>query len=259
MAFAKLKSLLEHPLTKGLDLDDPRTTELRVRIIREKIFLRRIYDEWYQTICSGIPTGEGEVLELGSGAGYFQEHVPGVIRSDVFLCSNANVIADARRLPFREKCLKAIVMTNVFHHIPEVERFLAEAARCLRSGGRILMVEPWVSGWSRLVFSRLHHEPFAPEAQEWKIPDSGPLSSANGALPWMVFERDQARFLRDFPQFRILEIRPLMPFRYLVSGGVSMRTLVPPGSYGAWRMFEGALEPWMDKLAMFAYIAIERR
>jgi len=259
MPFAKLKSLLDHPLTKGLDLDDPKTTELRLQIIREKPFLRRIYDEWYQTICSAIPAGEGLVLELGSGAGYFREFVPGAIQSDVFPCSNAHIVADARGLPFRDKCLKAIVLTNVLHHIPEIERFLAEASRCLVSGGRILMVEPWVSWWSKLVFSKLHHEPFAPEARDWNIPDSGPLSSANGALPWIVFWRDRERFSKIFPELGIVEIRSIMPFRYLVSGGVSMRSLVPEASYRAWQIFEGtALSPWIDKLAMFAFLSIER-
>jgi hypothetical protein len=43
-----LKSLLAHPLTCGLDLDDPRTTELRRRIIQEKSFLRQIYQDGMQ-------------------------------------------------------------------------------------------------------------------------------------------------------------------------------------------------------------------
>ena len=39
-----LKHWLEHPLTRGLDLDDPRTTHLRRRVLDEKRFLRRIYE-----------------------------------------------------------------------------------------------------------------------------------------------------------------------------------------------------------------------
>ncbi len=33
-----LTRLLEHPLTRGLDVDDPRTTHLRRRILAEKRF-----------------------------------------------------------------------------------------------------------------------------------------------------------------------------------------------------------------------------
>jgi SAM-dependent methyltransferase len=253
-----LKSLLAHPLTKGLDLDAPQTTDLRLQIIESKPFLRRIYNDWYGLIRAAIPPGKGSVLELGSGAGYFQQFVPDAIQSEVFLCRNINLVADARRLPFREHCLKAIVMTDVFHHIPNVEEFLREAIRCLRPDGRIVMVEPWVSKWSKIIYGNLHHEPFQPEAAAWEIPAGGPLSGANGALPWIVFERDRQLLLSTFPQLRIEEIRPMMPFRYLVSGGVSMRNLMPEMLYGVWAGVESAVSPWMKKLAMFSLIKVTR-
>jgi SAM-dependent methyltransferase len=253
-----LKSVLAHPLTKGLDLDDPKTTDLRLQIIREKPFLRRIYDDWYRMIRARIPAGHGCVLELGSGAGYFRQFVPEVIQSEVFLCRNVHVVADARRLPFPDGSLKAIVMTDVFHHIPDAEEFLREAVRSLRPGGRIVMVEPWVSPWSKLIYTLLHHEPFLPEAASWEIPPSGPLSGANGALPWIVFVRDRRRLLRAFPQLRIEAVEPMMPFRYLVSGGVSMRNLMPGILYGAWSGLESLLSPWSDQLGMFTLIDVRR-
>jgi hypothetical protein len=36
-----LKTWLAHPLTGGLDIDDPRTTHVRLTIIQQKKFLRR--------------------------------------------------------------------------------------------------------------------------------------------------------------------------------------------------------------------------
>ena len=50
-----LKTWLAHPLTRGLDIDDPRTTHLRQQIIQEKSFLRQIYQEWYQAIVAALP------------------------------------------------------------------------------------------------------------------------------------------------------------------------------------------------------------
>lgn len=256
---ANLKSLLAHPLTKGLDIDDPSTTELRVRIIQRKPFLRRIYDEWYSMLRARIPRGEGLILELGSGAGYFGQFVPDAIQSEVFLCNNIHIVADARQLPFPNGGLKSIVMTDVFHHIPNAEDFLREAVRCLRPEGRILMIEPWVSPWSKLIYTHLHHEPFLPQAAAWEIPASGPLSGANGALPWMVFVRDRERLLSSFPELQIEEIQPMMPFRYLVSGGVAMRTLMPEILYPLWRGLESALSPWMDRLGMFSLFNVRRK
>lgn len=71
-----LKALLAHPLTRGLDIDDPQTTHLRQQIIQEKYFLRKIYEEWYQSIAASLPSGYGAVLELGSGAGFYERICP---------------------------------------------------------------------------------------------------------------------------------------------------------------------------------------
>lgn len=252
-----LRSLLAHPLTRGVDLDDPQTTELRVQIIRDKKFLRKIYDDWYALVSARIPAGPGGILELGSGAGYFREFAPDAIQSEVFICRNAQVVADARALPFAAASLKSVAMVNVFHHIPDVRAFLHEAVRCLKPGGRLTIVEPWVSSWSKVVFTHLHHEQFLPAA-DWTVPLSGPLSGANGALPWIVFCRDRSQFDAEFPELRIREIHPMMPLKYLVSGGVAMRDLMPGWMYGYWGLLEAVLSRWINRTAMFALIDIER-
>lgn len=251
-----LKALLAHPLTKDLSIDDPRTTELRRTIVREKPFLRKIYEEWYAAIASSIPDQPGAVLELGSGAGFLDEFVPGLITSEVFHCGHIRLVADGARLPFESGSLRAIALTDVLHHIPDSRCFLREASRCLRPGGVMVMIEPWLSAWSQVIYTHLHHEPFDPRAAEWTVPDHGPLSGANGAIPWMIFERDRGKFEAEFPEFHIETIRPMMPFRYLVSGGVSMRNLMPRASFGLWKAFENVLSPWMGHLAMFAFIVV---
>jgi SAM-dependent methyltransferase len=249
-----VRSILAHPLTRGVDLDDPRTTELRREIIRSKPFLRRIYQEWYGLLAADLPVGQGRVLELGSGAGFFRDFLADVICSEVFVTPGIDVVLDGQRLPLADGSLRAIVMTDVFHHLPRARVFLAEAARCVRVGGVIAMIEPWSTRWSRFVYQRLHHELFRPEASEWEFPSAGPLSGANGALPWIVFERDRTVFEREFPQWTIERIAPLMPLRYLVSGGVSMRSLAPGFAFGAVKTIESLL----PGMAMFAQIVLRR-
>jgi SAM-dependent methyltransferase len=252
------RAWLAHPLTRGMALDDPRTTALRREIVRSKPFLRRLYGDWYRALAAAVPPGEGGVLELGSGAGFLAEFVPGLITSDVFACPGVQRVVDARELPFAPGELRAILMTDVLHHVSEARRFFAGAARCVRPGGVVSMIEPWVTPWSRVVYRRLHHEPFRPEAAEWEFPASGPLSGANGALPWIIFERDRAVFEREFPHWRIAGIRPQMPLRYLLSGGVSMRSLLPGAAYGAARGVERLLSPLMRRLGMFAHVTLVR-
>jgi SAM-dependent methyltransferase len=249
---------LEHPLARKLDVDDPRTTNIRKQIVLGKPFLRRIYLEWYDKLIRNLPKTSGIILELGSGAGFFRERLPEAITSDAFLCQGIDAVIDARRLPFEKSSLRSIVMTDVMHHIPEVERFLTEASRVLRPGGRLMMIEPWVSAWSKLVYGHFHPEPFIPGASNWSFPATGPLSGANGAIPWMVFSRDADRFKRLFPELRVSVIEPFMPFRYLLSGGVSLRSLAPNWSFVVWREFERLLLPAMPLLAMFAFIRVDR-
>lgn len=259
MPGALLRRLLAHPLAARQDLDDPATTEARRQIIAEKPFLRAIYREWYQTLADHLPSGEGSIVELGSGAGFCAEFIPGLITSEVFACSDVRLVMDARALPLPAASLRAIVMTNVLHHLPDVQRFFNEATRCLRPGGKVLMIEPWVTPWSTLVYSRLHHESFAPEAAGWSFNGSGPLSGANVALPWIVFSRDRHRFDQAFPDLRVEQICAFLPFRYLLSGGVSLRSLVPAMTHKMWAGLEGKLKSQMHRIAMFAFISVARR
>jgi Methylase involved in ubiquinone/menaquinone biosynthesis len=253
-----LKVLLAHPLTRGLDIDDPETTNLRRQIIQEKSFLRQVYVEWYQLIAAWLPSDDGAVLELGSGAGFMGEFVPNLITSELFCCPNIRMVSSGLSLPFRPRSLRGIVMTNVLHHLPQPRLFFSEASRCVRPGGIIAMIEPWVTPWSRFVYTRLHHEPFQPDARSWELPTTGPLSGANGALPWIIFARDQAQFKQALPQWRIELIKPIMPFRYLLSGGVSLRALSPGWSFGLWRQVENALDSLRNLLSMFAQVRLRR-
>lgn len=254
-----LRQLLAHPLTRGLDIDDPRTTHLRQVIIGRKSFLRKLYREWYETIVRQLPPIEGPVLELGSGGGFLRDFIPGLITSEVFPTPGVSAVLDAHALPFADASLRAIVMTNVLHHLARPRRFFTAAARSVKEGGAIVMIEPWVSTWSKLIYPKLHYEPFDPHAPEWEFPDNGPLSGANNALPWIVFIRDRAQFEREFPVWHIQTVRPMMPFRYLLSGGVSMRSLMPGWSFTLWRGLENCLGPWMSAWGMFALIVLTRR
>lgn len=252
-----IRCFLAHPLTRGLDIDDPGTTELRRRVVKQKPFLRRIYEEWYAAIAAAVPAGEGRVVELGSGPGFLEEFLPGLITSEILYCRGVRVVLDGCALPFRRESLRGIVMTGVLHHLPEPRRFFREAARAVRAGGAVVMHEPWVSPWSRFVYRRLHYEPFD-ERVGWECAGEGPLSRANNALPWILFERDRAAFEREFPEWRVDRIEPGMPFRYLVSGGVTMRDLMPGAAFDGWRWLERRLEPWMKTWAMFAVIRLVR-
>src|SRR5690348_17225410 len=105
-----LRHLLAHPLTRDLDIDSPETTHIRKRIVHEKTFLRRIYEEWYGAILDRVPTGPGCILEIGTGAGFFSEHLPEVITSEMFAVPGVQLVLDSCHLPIASGTLRAIVM-----------------------------------------------------------------------------------------------------------------------------------------------------
>ncbi|MCU0292651.1 MAG: class I SAM-dependent methyltransferase [Thermoanaerobaculaceae bacterium] len=251
-----LAAWLAQPSTRGLDLDDPRTTVLRRRILLEKGFLRQVYREWYGLLAEALPDGAGAVVELGSGAGFAADHVPGLVPTELLITPHVRVVADGLALPFASRSLRGIVMTNVLHHLPRPRRFFAEASRCVRAGGAVAMIEPWITPWSRLVYRHLHHEPCDDHATEWEFPPGGPLSAANQALPWILFARDRGRFEREAAGWKVEQVRPLMPLAYLLSGGLSWRSLLPGALYRAWRVMERPLEGRLT--AMFALVVLRR-
>lgn len=252
----KITKWLAHPLTRNLDIDSPQTSLLRRRIIKEKKFLHKIYKEWYSRIIATLPMGRGKVLELGSGGGFFREMLPEIVTSEVFLVFGINdVVARGEALPFCDASFRAIVMINVFHHIPDVESFLREAARLLHRGGRLILIEPWNTWWARFVYSYLHHEPINLYASKWTFPRGGPLSAANAALPWIVFNRDR-HLLEELTGFQVITTELFMPITYLLSGGVSMRSLCPGCCYSLMRKLESLVpQKWC---AMFSFIVCEK-
>lgn len=253
-----LKKLLVEPSTRGVDIDNPRICQLRQRIVQKKSFLRQVYKQWYSAIAAVLPEGEGAILEFGCGPGFLKDFVSGLVTSDLFCFPGVDVVMDAEGMSLADGSLRGIVMIDVLHHLSQPRLFFAEAVRCLRPAGVLVMVEPWVTPWSRLVYGRLHHEAFQPLARTWELPNKRALSSANTALAWIIFERDRAQFEGEFPELEIRFIEPSMPLLYLVSGGVSLRSLMPGRLFWLWRGIENCLRPWMRTWAMFAQITLVR-
>lgn len=246
-----IKYNFKHPL------DSPERTLEHRELIKNKLFLRKLYLQWYSEFSKEINNQpNGVFIELGSGGGFLKEIEPGVICSDVLPLATNDLSFSALDMPFEDNSVDGFFMIDTFHHIPDSEKFLSEARRVLKKGGKIIMIEPANSWWGRFIYKNFHHEPFNPDG-DWKIPNVGPLSGANGALPWIVFERDQELFYQKFPELTIESIKYHTPLRYLISGGVSIKQLAPRFSYNAFRLLDKFLSNISNKLSMFVTITIK--
>ncbi len=255
-----LKRIFTHPLARHLDLDAPENTRQRAHLIQDKSFLKQFYLDNYHAIANLLPPGiKGPVVELGSGGGFCKDVIADLITSDVLRIPIVDLIFNGHSMPFKTASLRAIVMMDVFHHIPRPDTFLAQAADVIKSGGHIIMIEPWVTAWSRFVYRYLHHEPFNDEVKDWHIKNGGPLSGANSAIPWIVFDRDRKKFECRFPEWQINQIILHTPFCYLLSGGVSYKSFLPGICYKFCRKLENRMQPLNAFVAMFATIVLRRQ
>ena len=231
---------------------------LHARIIRRKLFLRKLYTDFYMEFKNAINASGGRLLvELGSGGGFIKSVMPGIKTSDVMLLPNIDLNLSAENMPFRSSSIDNFFLLDVLHHIGEPFSFLKEAERCLKRGGKIVMIEPANTIWGRFIYRNFHHEAFEPLGS-WRPKRREDGSMANGALAWIIFIRDNAEFSRKFPGLKIKKLRFHTPLRYLISGGVSMRQLLPSFCYSLIKAIEFILVPLNRYIGMFSTIELEK-
>ena len=92
-----------------------------------------------------LPRLDGDVLELCVGSGMLTEHVPTTYRSYTGLDLSAHAARDAaaedagpdagrrampKTLSFEDASFDAVVVFAGLHHLPDIERAIAQSARC---------------------------------------------------------------------------------------------------------------------------------
>jgi SAM-dependent methyltransferase len=178
------------------------------------------------------------ILEIGSGTSPLKQFLPNVITSDVLDLDYLDLVFDCHEIDkldaIKDDSLDVITLTNVLHHLKSPIDFLNHAASKLKPGGKVIATEPYFSLLSTVIFKHLHHEPVDFRISEPDLRDvHGPLSSANIALPWLIFFRRPAWLQRLSDNFDVtnVSIRPFSAFSYMVTGGISHRLPVPSFVY----------------------------
>ena len=198
-----------HPLSRGLELDDPQALGVHGQIIRGNPLLQARYVFVYESFRSldrELAPLNRPALEIGSGAGFLKSYISDVITSDVVAHEGIDRVEDACALSFADASLRAVYALGVLHHIPEPERFFGEVDRVLAPGGRCVLDEPSSSAFGYFMNRHFNHEHTDKHAREWGIAGDGRLTGANMALPYIIFRRDRGRFEELFPRLKIRRI-----------------------------------------------------
>ena len=172
------------------------------------------------------------ILEIGSGVSPLQRFYPNAFTSDVMELDYVEYVFDAHQIDqlheVGNETLDVITLTNVLHHLEKPLEFLRHAVVKLKPGGRIIATEPYFSILSTWIFKYLHHEAVNLAITQPRLRDvQGPVTSANIALPWLIFfRRPQWRneVLRDYD---IESVRFFTSLAYMVTGGISRRIPMP--------------------------------
>lgn len=260
-----LRNWLLEPGLSSMDVDSVEYSLAHLDVLRRKPMVRALfktfYDECRSTDMRHFGEAKGIRLEIGSGTSFMKDVYPDVEASDVKCLPFVDVVCRAEEIPFRSSSVRAIYGINVFHHLQRPREFFREIVRVLSPGGGVVLIEPYYGWFARILFRRLHaSEGFDPGAASWESPAAaGPFSKANQALSFIVFRRDASRFRQEFPNLEIVLDRPHTHLRYLLSGGVNFRQLVPTVLAGSVKSCERLLRPLDKWLALQHTLVLRKR
>ena len=197
-------------------------------IWQRKPVLRQLYTDWYRGIVAWL--APGRTVEVGGGTGNLKEYASGVCCTDVVSLPWLDVVADAQRLPFQSGSLANLVLFDALHHIEHVSLFFDEALRTLKGGGRIIIMDPYISWASWPVYRYLHPEPVDltqdPLLLTTPQADRQPFDS-NQAIATILFEKELARFQARYPGLAVRHVKRLACFAYPLSGGFERPSMIP--------------------------------
>jgi len=201
----------------------------RKEALTQNLGVRYLYKKFHEEIKSNLT--DGISLEIGSGNSNYKDFDEVVITSDITYDERLDLVFDALNIPFKSNSISNIILFDVLHHLEKPLDFLNEARRVLRKHGRIVLVEPYVSPISWLIYKLFHDEdtsfrfdlesPFS-EQKGKKKPFDG-----NQAIPSIIFFKNQKLLNKKFPFFRVIISEKRSLFAYPLTFGLKSKGIFP--------------------------------
>jgi len=226
----------------------------------QKPVLRRLYvEQFYALLLENLAPGTTSV-EIGSGPGLLDEIDPSIIRTDILYSKHINCVTDAHHLPFASGSVDNLLGLDVLHHFSQPVLFLREAARVLRPQGRLVMVEPWITPFSQLIYTYLHQETCDLSVQPWveNIEQFAPNKKAfdgNAAIPYLLATKGREAVDGAVPELELTTVYRFSSLTYLLSLGFKPASFLPNAAYPLLYSVEKATRPlWQQAAALRALL-----
>ena len=213
---------------------------------QQKPLLQKLYAGFYRLIAQNLSSlPDAKIVELGSGLGNIREVIPHCLRTDLFPNPWIDQIENAYKLSFADESISDLILTDVFHHLKYPGTALKEFVRVLRKGGRVIMLEPYMSMLGLLVYGIPHDEPIAITKKiEWESPED-----------WSPEETDYyaaqgnatrvfvgSHFRPKLVAWQKIETIRFSAIAYAASGGFSKPQLYPTSMFPLIRKLEKLLD-----------------
>jgi SAM-dependent methyltransferase len=259
-----IKDFLIHPKIKNLDVNSSRIVEISREIIHSKRMFKEVISELYAK-CYNLDkkyfSQQGSKLEIGAGVSFIKDLYPEVITSDIKSTPHLDMEVDALNMSFDDESLGAIYGLNCFHHLPNPDMFFNELKRVLVKKGGCVIIDPYHGPLASFLYKRLFSdETFDKKQTNWEDPNNEIMKGANQALSYIVFKRDAHILEQKHPELEVILQKPFNNYlRYLISGGLNFKALLPNFMIPVLKFIEFILTPINHLFALHQVIVIRKK
>ena len=263
--FKKIRTALQEPRLIGVDPDSEEMLAIHSKVLYEKPMMRDVFAEFYH-ICISLDKkhfGDSKTkrVEIGAGVSFFKKKYPEIISTDIKKANNLDMVVDAQNMPFENNSVRAIYGINCFHHFPNPNLFFYELERVLDKGCGCVLIDPYYGTIAKRFYKKIFDtETFDMMQKEWVNESLGFMNGANQALSYIVFVRDKKIFEGKYPNLEIVVQKPLNNYmRYLLSGGLNFRQILPSFFSPVIKFFEFLFIPLNSVFALHHIIVIRKK
>lgn len=254
---------LREPSLVTMDVDGADRLKLHRAMLDGKPLLQEVFIEFHQLfklLADRFLHAKGLEIELGAGVAPMRDSYPEVLATDVVASSDLDRILNAQDMDLADETVRVFYGQNCFHHFPQPEQFFSELERTLAPSGGVILLEPYYGPFASFLFKRLFStEGFDKSFPSWETPAIGPMNGANQALSYIVFVRDRKEFSRKYPMLEIVHEQRIGNYlKYLLSGGLNFKQLLPNWMIGTINVVEKLFWPFNRWLALHHVVVLRK-